>query len=280
MRASAGTRGSDAALSARSLLFVPGNLPDRIDKALRSGADLTVIDLEDAVRPSVKDEARKASSAALVGGAAAAVRINNDVSGELFDADVAELSKAGKGLVAVVLPMAAPARLRRLRDLLPPSTVVIALVETAAGLGALPEIVVACDRLAFGHLDFATDLRCAPDSGVVAYARTQLALHSRLGDLPAPIDGVTADVRDMAATEDDAHAAVAEGFAGKLCIHPNQVPVVNRAMSPSAEEVSWARAALAAASGTGLAVVDGQMVDAPVLERARWILRRSGVADA
>lgn len=277
---STGTGGAEAALSARSLLFVPGNRPDRIDKALSSDADLAVIDLEDAVHPSAKVEARQASSAVLVRGVAAAVRINNDESGELFEADLAELSKAGEGLVAVVLPMAAPARLRRLRDLVSPSTVVIALVETAAGLGALPDIVAASDRVAFGHLDFAADLRCAPDSGVVAWARTQLVLHSRLRDMPAPIDGVTTDVRDMEATGEDARAAFAEGFGGKLCIHPNQVPVVNRAMTPSAEEVSWARAALAAASGTGLAVVGGQMVDAPVLERARWILRRSGVAEA
>jgi citrate lyase subunit beta/citryl-CoA lyase len=277
---SAGSRGPEAVLSARSLLFVPGSRPDRIDKALRSGADLTVIDLEDAVHPSAKVEARRAARAALDGGAAAAVRINNDVSGELFDADVAELARAGERLLAVVLPLAMPARLRRLRDLLPSSTVAIALVETAAGLAALTEIVTTSDRLAFGHLDFAANLRCAPGAGLVAYARTQLVLHSRLGDLPAPIDGVTTDVRDLAATGRDARAAAAEGFGGKLCIHPAQVPVVNQAMSPSAEEVSWARAALLAASGTGLAVVDGQMVDAPVLERARWILRRSDGADA
>ena len=277
---SAGPRGPEAALSARSLLFVPGCRPDRIDKALLSGADLTVIDLEDAVHPSAKVEARRATRAALDGGAAAAVRINNDVSGELFAADVAELATVGDRLLAVVLPLAMPARLRRLRELLPTSTVVIALVETAHGLAALSKIVAASDRLAFGHLDFAADLRCVPGAELVGHARAQLVLHSRLGELPAPIDGVTTDVRNASATERDARMAAQEGLGGKLCIHPAQVPVVNQAMSPSAEEVAWARAALAAASGTGLAVLDGQMVDAPVLERARWILRRSDGADA
>jgi citrate lyase subunit beta/citryl-CoA lyase len=272
---SAESPGLQAVLSARSLLFVPGSRPDRIDKALLSGADLTVIDLEDAVHPSAKVEARRAARAALHAGAAAAVRINNDESGQLFEADLSELVTLGDRLPALMLPVATPDRLRQLRGLLPPSIAVIALVETALGLAALGEIVALSDRLAFGHLDFAADLRCAPDAGLVAHARAQLVLHSRLGGLPAPIDGVTTDVRDLASTERDARAAVHEGLGGKLCIHPAQVPVVNQAMSPSADEVSWARAALAAASGTGLAVLDGQMVDAPVLERARWILRRS-----
>jgi citrate lyase subunit beta/citryl-CoA lyase len=260
----------EQALSARSLLFVPGSRPDRIDKAHRSGADLTVIDLEDSVHPSAKVEARDSARVALEG-AAVAVRVNNDESGELFEADVAELGGLAK---AVVLPVATPGRLRRLRDLLPASTAVIALVETAVSLAALPEIVDLSDRLALGHLDLAGDLHCAPDSGLVAYARVQLVLHSRLGKLPAPIDGVTTDVRDLSVSERDARAAAREGLAGKLCIHPAQVPIVNAAFSPSTDEVSWARAVLSAASATGLAVVDGQMVDAPVLDRARWILER------
>lgn len=263
---------------ARSWLFVPASRPERFDKAAGSGADLAVLDLEDAVPAEDKAGAREAVGAWLSGGGVGAVRVNPADSGH-HGADVEALVGL-PGLRAVVLPMAeSVAAVRSLHARLGPGVAVVPQVETAVGvlraldLAAAPGVV----RLAFGHLDFAVDIDAAPEPEGLLHARSSLVLASRAAGVAGPVDSVTTDLDDDAPTRADAARARALGFTGKLCIHPRQVASVNAAMSPSEEEVVWARRVLAAGT-TGAARVEGQMVDAPVVARAQRIIGRAGGA--
>lgn len=264
--------------TAATWLFVPGDRPDRFAKAAAAGADLVVLDLEDAVAPAAKAAARVAVEEYLGTGVVAAVRINNDAGGEQRAEDTALLARLvrdGASPTAVVVPRAVdPESLIEVATVAP-EAVVVALVESAAGLLALPGVVAHTDRLAFGHLDLAADLGCATDAHLVRHARCQVVLHSRAGGLPAPIDGVTPDVRDREAAHRDAIDARREGFGGKLCLHPDQIVAVRDAMRPSAAEIAWAQRVMGALPDGGVGVVDGEMVDAPVLSRAASVLSRA-----
>jgi citrate lyase subunit beta/citryl-CoA lyase len=260
---------------ARSWLFVPATRPDRFDKAAASGADVVVVDLEDAVPAADKAGARSQVAAWLAGGGVGAVRVNPADSPHHAE-DVAAVAGL-PGLRAVLVPMAESAEaLGAVHDSLGPDVAVVAQVETARGLlravdlASAPGVV----RLAFGHLDFALDIDAAPEPEALAHARGVLVVASRGAGAAGPVDSVTTDLDDDRATRQDAERARALGFTGKLCIHPRQVHAVNEAMSPTPEQVAWAESVLAA--GTGAVRLDGQMVDAPVVTRAERILRRAG----
>ena len=261
---------------ARSLLFVPGTRPDRFAKAARSGADLVVIDLEDAVPEADKGTAREAVAAWLDAGAAA-VRVNALGSAH-HAADIAAIAGTG-GLAAVVVPMADdPAGLSELAHRLGSDVPVVALVETALGVHRAHDIAAATGirRLAFGHLDLAADIGSSTDDTAMLLARATLVLASRVAGLPGPVDGTTTALDDPAAAGADARRARALGFTGKLCIHPSQVAPVNAAFGPTEDEVAWARRVVQAAAPGGAVRVDGEMVDAPVLLRARRLLAEAG----
>lgn len=265
----------DLAAAARSWLFVPATRTERFAKAAASGADLVVVDLEDAVPPEQKSAARAEVASWLVGEGVAAVRVN-PVDSEQYADDVAALAGL-PGLRAVLLPMASSAAaLAELHDRLGTDVALLAQVETAAGLlravdlAAAPGVV----RLAFGHLDFAFDVDASPEPDAMAWARSSLVVASRAAGVAGPVDSVTTDLDDEQATHLDAVHARALGFTGKLCIHPRQVATVNEAMSPTAEEIAWADRVLAAGTG-GAMRVDGQMVDAPVVARAERIMARA-----
>lgn len=269
-----GSSREGAAVLARSWLFVPANRPERFVKAVASGADLAVIDLEDAVPADRKESAREAAAAWLAGGGEAAVRIN-PADSEHHAGDVAALAGVA-GLRAVLLPMAVSAEsLAALHDRLGPDVPLVAQVETAAGLLAAVELARAPGvvRLAFGHLDFAADIDAAPVPEALAHAQSSLVVASRVAGIAGPVDSITTDLDDEATTRDDAARARRLGFTGKLCIHPRQVAAVNDAMSPTPEDVAWAERIVAA--GDGAVRVDGQMVDAPVVARAERILARA-----
>lgn len=265
--------------SARSWLFVPGHRGDRFAKAAASGADIVVCDLEDAVAADAKASARAEVTRWLDEGGAACVRLN--VHGTPFyDADVSALSGV-RGLRAVMLPKAEDARvLVELGDALGPDTPVVALVETALGLHRVHDLAsVPCvARLAFGSLDFALDVGAEHAPTSMLFARSSLVVASRAAGMAAPIDGVTVALDDPSVAAADAGAAARLGFGGKLCIHPRQVSAVNAAFSPSEEDVRCARRILDGVTDDGAGRLDGQMVDRPVVERARLILRRAGVA--
>ncbi|MGE4360017.1 MAG: CoA ester lyase [Lysobacteraceae bacterium] len=263
---------------ARSFLFLPADRLERLPKAQGSGAHAIVLDLEDAVAPEHKDGAREALAAQWPAEDAAArarllVRINA-AGTPWHEADLDLLTKL-PGLGAVMLPKAeVPADLRRVHDALP-AFALLPLVESAEGFAALDLIarVPGVLRLAFGHLDFQSDLgmACEADEAELVPARLALVLASRRANLPPPVDGVTVALQDAARLEQDCRRARRFGFGAKLCIHPAQVAVVNHALGPSPEEQAWARRVLATAAtrAEGAFRFEGTMVDAPVLARAR-----------
>ncbi len=256
---------------ARSLLFVPATRPERVGKALESGADVTIVDLEDAVAADDKDRAR----GALAGVAQrAAVRING-CGTPWFEADLAACRAAR--VPAILLPKAElPSHIERVRDALG-DCAVIAIVETAAGFEAVEAIARArgVARLAFGSLDLQAELGIDDAGEPLHYFRSRLVLASRLGGLAPPIDGVCTALDDTAALDAELARARRFGFGAKLCIHPRQVAAVNAAFEPTEEQIAWAQRVVAAAGSGAAARVDGRMVDAPVVARARDILRQA-----
>ncbi|WP_233192893.1 HpcH/HpaI aldolase/citrate lyase family protein [Acidimangrovimonas sediminis] len=254
-------------------LFVPGDRPDRFVKAAAAGADAVIVDLEDAVAPAAKDAARDGLATALAGwnGGLLLLRVNA-VGTPWHAADLA--AAAALPLAAVVLPKAESAdEVRAVAHAT--GHKVIALVESALGIARAPEIAAAAARMAFGSIDYAADIAADHRRETLLYPRSALVVAARVAGRPAPLDGVTPSIADLAAVEADGRLALALGLSGKLLIHPAQVDPARRGFLPTRDEVDWATRVTEAA-GTGAAVqVDGKMVDAPVVERAAQILRRA-----
>jgi citrate lyase subunit beta/citryl-CoA lyase len=259
----------------RSLLFVPANKPELAAKATRSGPDVVTLDLEDAVPPAGKAEARvtlQEAAAVLVGQVAVCVRVNPPGT-EWFADDVASLPD---GLEAVIVPKLESADQLRALDGVLGGRNVLAGIETVRGVVDARELlrppVTACY---FGAEDYIADLGGVrtPENHEVDVPRAMLAMAARLAGVPA-LDMVTTDFRDEERFVAEARAARSLGFAGKLCIHPAQVALANQAFLPSAQEVEWASALLAAFEAAGGVAIahEGQMVDEPVAARARAIL--------
>ncbi|MHB9842261.1 HpcH/HpaI aldolase/citrate lyase family protein [Paraburkholderia terrae] len=266
-----------ADLAPRSYLFVPGNRPDRFAKAAASGVDVVVIDLEDAVPPEDKKVARAALSEWLsTNDTPIAVRVN-DVNSEWFRDDIT-LCRA-PSVKAVMLP-----KTERIDDIFlcefaGKPTDILPMIETAQGFRNVVAIAQhrLTTRLVFGNVDFQLDLGIDGDDEQLLYFRSQIVLASRIGNLLAPVDGVSITLDDAAQIERDTLRARRLGFGAKLCIHPKQVAAVNAAFVPTAKDVEWARKVLAAAAEShGAAVaVDGRMVDRPVILKAQEILAES-----
>jgi citrate lyase subunit beta/citryl-CoA lyase len=151
---------------------------------------------------------------------------------------------------------------------------VIVLIESARGLAQLDRILAApgVGGAAFGSLDYALDLSCAHEWDALLHARSELVFRCRLASLPPPLDGVTTQLDDAALIEADALRAKAIGFGGKLAIHPKQIAPIHSAFMPDARALAWAHKVLEAASSGAAVQVDGAMVDAPLIERARRLL--------
>lgn len=264
----------------RSYLFVPATRPDRVGKALASGADAVIVDLEDAVGEDRKDEARSNLGRLEVDTPVPAlVRVNAEATPH-HRADL-EAVAAAPWVSGVVVPKAeSAAGVAAVASTLGDRVEILALVESARGVAAADEIAASgVARLLLGGVDYVADIGPFAGPEALAYPRHRLAVASRVAGLPAPVDSPTLATSDVAAVEGDARAAAALGFGAKLCIHPAQVPVVNRVFSPSAEQVAWARAVLDAAEATGgdAFTLDGRLVDEPVLVRARRFLEHAGV---
>ena len=261
--------------TARTWLFVPGNRPERFDKAAVAGADVVILDLEDAVAPSDKDAARERVAAWLTGSPVpCAVRVNAaGTDWHLADLDAV----AATGPALVMLPKADGAEVvARVLDALPHGSAIVALVESARGVLGAADLARApgVARLAFGSYDLAAELGVDPDHApALTGARSALVLAAAAAGLNGPVDGVTGDVRDSARLTADVAAAAALGFTGKLCVHPSQVAPSAAALAPTREESAWAERVLAAVDerSDGVVLVDGRMVDAPVVARARRI---------
>lgn len=262
---------------ARSYLFVPADRPERFTKALASGADAVIIDLEDAVAPDAKATACAALADWLDAGQGPVVVRINGVDTAWFADDLALAARPS--VMALMLPKAERAGdLARVRSAVP-SAALLPLVETAVGIDRMREIAGAAgvQRLVFGSIDVQLDLGISGDGDELLLFRSQLVLASRLAQLAPPVDGVSTAIDDQIALQADAQRARRFGFGAKLCIHPRQVATVNDAFSPAASEIAWAqRVVAAAAHAQGAAVaVDGKMVDKPVLLRAQALLRQA-----
>jgi citrate lyase subunit beta / citryl-CoA lyase len=265
----------------RSVLFVPGNRPELAAKAVRSGADLIVLDLEDAVPPAAKDEARVrvGEAVATQGGAVPmAVRVNPPGT-PWFDDDVAALPAA---LAAVVVPkLDTAATLARVADAVGDRPVVAGL-ETVRGVADARDVlrtpVTACY---FGAEDYVADLGGVrtDTNHEVATARSWVAMAARMAGVGA-LDMVTLAFADDDRFHREAEEARSLGYAGKLCIHPAQVSLANQAFRPSDAEVAWAGRLLAAFDEAGGMTIgfEGLMVDEVVAARARAILDGAGGA--
>lgn len=266
----------------RAYLFVPADRPERFAKARASGADAVIVDLEDAVAPEAKASARDALATALDASAPLVVRIN--AAGTPWFEDDLELCRH-PGVAAVMLPKAegidAVCTVVEItyKDVLP-------IIESARGLREIHSIasVPGVIRLAFGSVDLALDLGidCAPDgaeSELLAF-RSQVVLASRLAGLAAPVDGVSTAIEDLQRLQADTERSRRLGFGAKLCIHPKQLAIVQAVFTPTPERLDWARRvckAFETAGGSAVAV-DGQMVDLPVVQRARAVLRDAGLS--
>lgn len=265
-------------------LFVPGDRPDRFGKAAAAGADVVILDLEDAVAPSAKAAARDHVRMALRSGEHRFLVRVNPLGGPESAADrqlLQDLTRhPGVSLQGVVAPKADdPGALAELATLLHGAfdgpVPVVALVETARGvlaaqaLAAVPGVV----RLAFGALDLAADVDATGDAGpLLGYARAQIVLASRGVGIAAPLDSPSVEIVDSEAVLASARAARGIGFGGSLCIHPRQLAAVRAGFAPTVAELAWARSVVAA--GESATQVDGRMVDRPVVERARRLLAR------
>lgn len=261
----------------RSYLFVPGDRPERFDKALASGADAVILDLEDAVPVAAKEAAREAalhwlSARAPTASPQIVVRINA-VGTPQHEADV---DACRHGMHAVVLPKSEQVDdLARLARTLP-GVALLPLIETAAGFAAALELAraPAVQRLVFGSIDFQHDLGIDGEGDELLFFRSQLVLYSRLASRAAPVDGVSTVLDDAARVHTEALRARRLGFGAKLCIHPKQITPVHAAFAPTAAQLDWARRVMAAADAAGGAAValDGAMVDRPVILRAQALL--------
>jgi citrate lyase subunit beta/citryl-CoA lyase len=270
----------------RSVLFVPGTRPDRFSKAMDAGADAVVLDLEDAVEASRKAEARAAVANWLISSSSAPlktarfVRVNG-VRTAWIDEDLQWLPSVADHIDAVVVPkaeseqdverVAAAARARRVIPLLETSR---GIVGAAAIAGANAEI----PALLFGAEDLTAELGIPRTlSGEeILVARSQVVLAAATIGADA-VDAVFVDFRALDRLRQDAVRARAIGFRGKMAIHPDQVGIINDVFSPTADEVAEAKRLLEAeaaarARGEGAYRVDNQMVDAPVIARAKRLL--------
>ena len=269
---------SDPLHPARTYLFVPGTRPERFAKALASGADRVVLDLEDAVGVDDKGDARSAIATWLqhaipMDRSRVVVRIN-DAGSPWFAADLAALAAVRP--TAVLLPkVEAVAQVAETRDALR-GVGILALIESARGVSDVDHIAAAgVERLVFGTLDFALDLDMdiSTHASGLWYAASRIAVASRLAALPSPVAGVTPQLDDEERLLSDLAEARRFGFGAKLCVHPRQVQPIHVALHPGAQALDWAERVLAAdAASPGAARLDGRMVDRPVVLQAQRTL--------
>jgi len=281
----------------RTALFVPGNRPDRIDKAVGAGADIVIIDLEDAVPPARKAETRPVirDKVSQHKGSSILVRVNGPgtafIQGDI-EAVVVE------GLAGVMVPkMESPEDLEQVHRMLlaaeeknrlqPGGLTLFILIESARGVQNVFGIVSARTRpersviVSFGAADYTLDLgaEMTRTGEELIYPRSRIAVACRAARIAPPLDTpFMMDLNDLAALEAEARRAKQLGFQGKLCIHPSQVPVCNRVFSPTPEEIDSARRVVRAfeeaeAAGTASIQLEGRFIDYPIVERAARILR-------
>ena len=255
----------------RSWLLFPATKPENFDKALASGTDQLVLDVEDAVDPKLKPQALADVIAWLAAGNKAWVRIN-DYSSPFWAADCAAL-KGVENLLGVMLAKVEDAsQVEATFDALGGETPVVALVESALGIEEARNIACARGtlRLAFGSGDYRRDTGTAADDMAMLYPRSRLVTASRIGNLPGPIDGPTITTSYSQLRVASEHTVVL-GLTGKLTVDAGQIPVINETICPTQADVTWARDFLNDFEARGRVIRDGS--DLPRLGRAEKIDR-------
>ena len=284
----------------RSLLFAPGNVPRRVEKALTLDADAVIVDLEDSVALSEKEATRKPVADALKRPRKPRgyVRVNAPSSPYCYGDLVATIHKAVDGVLLPKVESAADlhaidwllAALEREHGVAEGSIDLIPQVETAAGVQRIDRIIQArslrpykgpwrVKRLAFGAADYAHELglTVSLEEPELAEARARIVLSSRAAGLEGPIDSPWFHFKEAAGFERALERSRRGGFQGRLCVHPDQIGPVNRAYLPTAEELARAERIVVAfrqaeARGEAAIQVDGQMIDYPVVYRAQALL--------
>lgn len=272
---------SDTAKPMHSALFVPASRPERFVKALDAGADAVIIDLEDAVEPAMKAQARANVQQFLQANPQTSVLVRvNGAATSWFQHDLA-MCAALPGVQAVVLPKAETAE--QIESVADTGKPVLPIIESAKGVLNLSAIAGAKGvlRLSFGALDLMLETGSTPDTHGAAllldHIRCRILLHSAACGLAAPLDGVYPNFADAQGLTRIATQVRDMGFGGMLCIHPRQVAVIQSVFIPSQADLQWARRVVQQADETGSLAfqVDGQMVDAPVIARARRMLAKA-----
>jgi citrate lyase subunit beta/citryl-CoA lyase len=278
-------------MARRSVLFTPGDQPEMLRKAPESGADVVVFDLEDAVAPARKDEARAAVNDVLTADfdpdCEVCVRVTADPP-----ADLETMLRGEPRLDSVMCPkIESVGDIHALADALDEQGYelpVFALVETAAGVLHAEEIATArpTTALAFGAEDLAADIGAGRtvEGTEALYAREHTVLAAGAAGIDA-IDTLVTDIEDTERLREDTEFAADLGYDGKMAIHPAQVDVINDAYTPSDERIEWAERVLDAqetadAEGRGVFRVDGEMIDAPLITQAERVLDRARAADS
>ncbi|WP_227373898.1 HpcH/HpaI aldolase/citrate lyase family protein [Haladaptatus halobius] len=277
----------------RSVMFTPGDRPEMLRKAPGARADVIVFDLEDAVAPERKDEAREAVRDVLADPEFApdcevCVRVNP--TGVAADDDLRGIAAGADSLDSVMLPKTGSAgdveTLSRLLAEHDCEVLVLALVETASGVLDAEEIGAAdaTDALVFGAEDLSADIGATrtAEGTEVLYAREHVVLAASAAGVDA-IDTVYTDFGDAEGLREETEFAIRLGYDGKMAIHPSQVEPINEAFTPDPELVEWAEKVLAAKSdadedGRGVFRVDGEMIDAPLVAQAERILEYARVS--
>ena len=276
----------------RTLLFAPGNHVRRVEKVFGTGADAVILDLEDAVAMSEKRATRRLVVEALQRPRSCAgyVRVNA-MDTEFCFGDVSEVVQPG--VDGIMLPKIETAsdlhtmdwmitQLERERGLAVGAIDLLPIVETGKGIDAIREIAQAGTRVrrfAFGAGDFTLDLNLTwtAEEDELSYARAALVTASRAAGLEPPVDSVWVRLDDEAGLQNSAAYVARTGYQGKMCIHPAQIPVVNRVFTPSDEEVARSERIVSAfaeaeASGNAAFQLDGKFIDYPIVYRAQRVL--------
>jgi citrate lyase subunit beta/citryl-CoA lyase len=286
----------------RTALFVPGNRPDRVDKAVSTAADVVIIDLEDAVPYSQKKETRPVVQEKILDYRERPVFVRiNALDTEFFEEDLNAV--VVEGLACIIVPkVEAAAQIQEInqgllkveenKGLRPGSVSIIPLIESALAVENVFQIVsqrTDPQRLftvAFGAADFALDMgfEITKTGEELLYPRARITVACRAAGVEPPLDTpFMIDLKDREALETDIKRACQLGFQGKLCIHPNQVDICNRLFSPTKGDIEYAQKVIQAfdaaeADGTAAIQLEGKFIDYPVVERCRRILTISKFA--
>ena len=284
----------------RSWLFVPANHPRRVEKSLGLDADAVILDLEDACPLSEKIATRPVVVAALSKPRRALgyVRVNA-LATELGYGDLCAVVRRGvdgvmltkvDGPDTIKIADWLMSQLERENGLAPRSVDLVPLIETGAGLANAEAIARASPRvkrMAFGAGDFTLDMniRWSPDETELLAFRSALLLASRAAGIEAPIDLAWINTKDADGFAASLRWGATLGFQGKLCIHPDHVAPINRAFSPSADDVAKAQKIVAAfreaeANGSAAFAIDGALVDYAIVHQARRVLERAALVEA